>query len=85
MEWIATKLIFLATVVFAMTGAFRGTHLKAFDLVWGPHYIDHFAYYLNTKLLRFNSRARKELNHLFMDWEGDNHFVCPPVCLIPRV
>ena len=39
-----------------MTGAFGGTHLKASDLLWGPHSIDHFAYYSNTKLLRFNSR-----------------------------
>ena len=39
-----------------MTGAFGGTHLKASDLLWGPHSIDHFADYSNTKLLRFNSR-----------------------------
>ena len=57
-----------------MTGEFRGTHLKVFDLDWDPHSIDRFAYYLNTKLLRFNSRiqvriqARKELNHLL--WTG---------------
>ena len=39
-----------------MTGAFGGTHLKAFDLLWGPQSIDHFAYYSNTKFLRLNSR-----------------------------
>ena len=72
-----------------MTGAFRGTHLKAFDLVWGPHSIDHFAYNLNTSFLdlirEFRIQAWTKLNHLFMDWGGDNNFVCPPVCLIPRV
>ena len=36
-----------------MTGAFGGTHLKASDLLWGPHSIDHFAYYSNTKFLLF--------------------------------
>ena len=39
-----------------MTGAFAGTHLKASELLWGPHSIDYFAYYSNTKFLRFNSR-----------------------------
>ena len=56
-----------------MTGAFGGKHLKASDLLWGPHSIDHFAYYSNKKLLdlirEFRIQARKELNHLFMDWE----------------
>lgn len=64
-----------------MTGAFRGTHFKAFDLVWGPHYIDPFAYYLNTKLLRFNSRisnpGSEGIKLFVMDWAGDNSFVCP--------
>ena len=60
-----------------MTGAFRGTHFKAFALVWGPHSIDHFADYMNTKLLRFNLRfriqARKELNHLL--WTGQERTI----------
>ena len=80
MEWITTRLIFSAACAIPMTGAFRRTHFKAFDLVWGPHSNDRFAFYLHTKHLRFNSRfriqARKELNHFFMDWAGENNFVC---------
>ena len=56
MEWITIKLFSYTAVVIPMTGAFGGTHLKASDLLWGPHSIDHFVYYSNTKFLRFNSR-----------------------------
>ena len=85
MEWITTRLIFSAACAIPMTGAFRGTHFKAFDLVWGPHSNDRFAFYLNTKHLRFNSRfriqARKELNHFL--WTGQERTIL--FVLIPRV
>ena len=33
----------------------------------------------------FGIQARKELIHLLLNWAEENNFVCPPVCLIPRV
>ena len=68
-----------------MTGAFGGTHLKASDLLWGPHSIDHFAYYSNTKLLRFNSRIQNPgsegIESFVYGMGRDNNFVFPPVVL----
>ena len=74
-----------------MTGAFGGTHLKASYLLslGSAFYIDHFAYYSNTKLLRFNSRIKNPgsegIESFVYGMGRDNNFVFPPVCLIPRV
>ena len=59
------------------------------DLVWGPHSIDRFANYLNSKLARFNSRfwnpGSEGVDSFVRDWAGENNCVCPPICLFPRV
>lgn len=59
------------------------------DIVWGPHSFDRFANYLNAKLPRFNSRfwnpGSEGIDSFVMNWAGENNYVCPPICLIPRV
>ena len=56
---------------------------------WGPHTIDRFANYLNTKLPRFNSRywnpGSESIDSFICDWEHENNYLCPPIPLIPRV
>ena len=56
---------------------------------WGPHTIDRFANYLNTKLPRFNSRywnpGSESIDAFICDWEHENNYLCPPIPLIPRV
>ena len=53
---------------------------------WGPHTIDRFANYLNTKLLRFHSRywnpGSESIDAFICDWEHENNFLCPPILLI---
>ena len=62
---------------------------RKIDLLWGPHSIDRFANYINSKIARFNSRywspGAEGVDAFVMDWNGENNYVCPPVCLIPRV
>lgn len=59
------------------------------DQIWGPHSIDRFANHLNLKLPRFNSRfwnpGSEDIDAFVLDWSGENNYVCPPICLIPRV
>ena len=59
------------------------------DLVWGPHSIDCFANYLNSKLLRFNSivwnPGSEGVDSFVMNSAGENNYVCPPICLILQV
>lgn len=59
------------------------------DQIWGPHSIDRFANHLNLKLPRFNSRFwnldSEDIDAFVLDWSGENNYVCPPICLIPRV
>ena len=56
---------------------------------WGPHTIDRFANYVNTKLPRFNSRywnpGSESIDAFICDWEYENNYLCPPIPLIPRV
>ena len=70
-----------------------GVHLIPFfcylETNWGPHTIDRFVNYLNTKLLRFHSRywnpGSESIGAFICDWEHDNNYLCPPIFLIPRV
>lgn len=59
------------------------------ELLWGPHSIDRFANFRNTKLARFNSLfwnpGAEEIDSFVQDWHGENNYVCPPIFLIPRV
>ena len=45
--------------------------------------------YLNAKLPRFSSRfwnpGSVGIDSFVMNWAGENNYVCPPICLIPRV
>lgn len=60
-----------------------------FDMLWGPHSIDRFASFYNTKLPRFNSRfwnpGCEIIDAFTSDWSGENNWLVPPIHLIPRV
>ena len=62
---------------------------RKIDLLWGPHSVDRFANYINSKIARFNSQywnpGAEGVDAFVMDWSGENNYVCPPICLIPRV
>ena len=57
--------------------------------LWGPHSIDRFANYLNTKLPRYNSRywnpGSESIDTFVCDWGHENNYVCPPIPLVSRV
>ena len=59
------------------------------DLVWGPHTVDRFANHVNAKLPRFNSRfwnpGSEGIDAFVMNWDGENNYACPPICLILRL
>ena len=61
----------------------------ALDAEWGPHTVDRFASHTNHLTLHFNSRfwcpGTEGVNAFAFDWSGDNNWVNPPFCLIPRV
>ena len=61
----------------------------ALDAEWGPHTVDRFASHTNHLTPRFNSRfwcpGTEGVNAFAFDWSGDNNWVNPPFCLIPRV
>ena len=62
--------------------------LRTIDEVWASHTVDRFANILNSKLPRFNSRywnPGSEDIDCFVNWQGENNYVCPPISLIPRV
>ena len=57
--------------------------------MWGPHTIDCFASACNAQLDRFHTRFA-EFGSLAIDsfttnWEGENNWWCPPLCLVPRL
>ena len=56
---------------------------------WGPHTVDRFANYYNTKLQRFNSRfletGSEAVDAFTVDWRNENNYRCPPIYLVPRV
>ena len=59
------------------------------DCLWGPHECDRFADETNTHCSRFNSRflcpGTEAVDTFTVCWRGVINWVCPPVCLIPRV
>lgn len=59
------------------------------DSKWGPHTVDRFACHYNRKIDRFNSRfyqpGAEAVDAFLQDWEFENNWLMPPVCLIPRV
>ena len=59
------------------------------DSLWGPHSIDRFANPHNTQIKRFNSRfwtpGSEAIDAYTCNWEGENNWWFPPVCLVPRV
>ena len=56
---------------------------------WGPHTMDRFANFRNTKLARFNSLSlnpgSENVDAFVLGWKGENNYICSPVFLIPRV
>lgn len=59
------------------------------DAVWGPHTLDCFASFYNTKVERFFSRFWNPgcagVDAFFQQWTGENCLVVPPVNIIPQV
>lgn len=55
----------------------------------GSHTVDRFANHVNAKLPRFNSRfwnpGSEGIDAFVMNWDGENNYACPPICLILRV
>jgi len=55
----------------------------------GSHTVDRFANHVTAKLPRFNSRfwnpGSEGIDALVMNWDGENIYACPPICLILRV
>ena len=62
---------------------------KYFDGLWGPHSIDRFASYYNTKVQRFNSRfwnpGTEAIDAFTLDWSNENNWLVPPISLTARV
>lgn len=62
---------------------------KDLDEKWGPHTIDRFASFENSKLHRFNSKFyspnTEGVDAFSCSWENENNLFVPPVKLIPRV
>ena len=58
------------------------------DSLWGPHSIDRFASFYNTKLPRFNSRywnpGSEAVDAFTCDWSNECNWLCPPPYLLPR-
>jgi hypothetical protein len=74
-----------------LTACILRTYYKCFDLVeevWGPHTIDCFANYYNTKTRRFFSSHCSPgctgMDFFVQSITGENCFVVPPICLIAR-
>ena len=57
--------------------------------IWGPYTVDRFASAHNTQLARFNSRfaapGSEAIDTFTCNWNGENNWWFPPVCLVPRV
>ena len=58
------------------------------DIKWGPHTVDRFACFYNTKLPRFNSRfyqiGTEGVDAFTQDWGYANNWLFPPTVLLPR-
>ena len=59
------------------------------DRKWGPHTIDRFASYYNTKLPRFTSRfwnpGSLGIDAFSFDWKNENNWIVPPISIIGKV
>ena len=59
------------------------------DTMWGPHTVDRFSSYYNTKLSRFDSRywnpGCETVDTFTADWSGEMNWIVPPVYLVARV
>ena len=59
------------------------------ERLWGPHTLDCFASFYNTKIKRFFSRfwnpGSEGVDAFFHSWEGEKCLLVPPVNLITRV
>ena len=57
--------------------------------LWGPHTMDRFSYWCNTKLPRFNLRflqpGSKAMDAFSQDWSSDNNWLVPPIAVIGKV
>ena len=64
------------------------TIFELIDYEWAPHTVDRFASHYNTQLPRFNSRfwnpGTEAVDAFTCDWQDNNNWLCPPVCLITR-
>jgi len=62
---------------------------ETLELLWGPHTLDCFASFYNTKICRFFSRFWNPgsfgVDAFFQSWEGENCLVVPPVSITCRV
>jgi len=58
------------------------------DSRWGPHTIDRFANYYNTKITRFNSRFcnpnSEAVDAFSQNWKSENNWLIPPISLITK-
>ena len=56
---------------------------------WGPHSVDRFAKHEKTQLSRFNSSflcpGAEVVDTFSVSWAGENNWLVPPICLIPKV
>ena len=59
------------------------------DRKWGPHTIDRFASYYNTKLPRSTSRfwnpGSLGIDAFSFDWKNENNWIVPPISIIGKV
>ena len=96
MEWIPRstndQADFLSRIYDSDDWGFSWDTFPKIDLLWGPHSIDRFANYINSKIARFKSRywscGAEGVDAFVMDWNGENNYVCPPmspICVITRV
>ena len=59
------------------------------DVRWGPHTIDRFSSFKTRQIPRFSSRwlnpCMEYLDAFTVSWSGENNWLFPPPCIIPRV
>ena len=59
------------------------------DVRWGPHTFDRFGSFKTRQILRFSSRwldpCMEYLDAFTANWSGENNWLFPPPCIIPKV
>ena len=59
------------------------------DVRWGPHTIDRFSPFKTRQIPRFSRRwlnpCMEYLDAFTASWSGENNWLFPPPCIIPRV